>query len=749
MPAPIIDFAAAFKTAIAAGQTVQEGNVIKIVADTGAEIGNATFKVINGGNGVATKVTALTTSAAGGTATTSGVAIMAMELPTVCAALAPCFGIVAGLGLYNLAPDFFTNLSNELFINDKTIGGKILTFFDGDNIFFDEETIEIVKNALLDTGIFNELYQPPAIDVDEMLVTWGDMTLKECKDICIAFVNGRPGVEDEHKADAITYIRNSDSFMWVQHYYYKDDPENKYSLNIWSDTNTGGDQYPISTDQITHETYITDIGQRLMRWQKGGYYGDSDNFPFDMENPYYISLWDRLTETSGRDVCLPRFGNLEENEQTQPASIFPTRNVFTSTYPEWFPKTFPDTLPGMPTIYPVKYPGTLPEPYPQQLPAQNPDPEDEEETYPALIPYLPLPHPVVTPEVPEVDPETGVTPDPTDDTDPSAPSDNPEDPNEHGTPSGNIPVPVLPSSVSSTKLFTVYNPNETQLNSLGAYLWDNSIMEMIKKIWQNPLDGIISLIQIYATPTTSGSHNIILGFLDSEVSAPVVSSQFVTVPCGSVSIPELKKNATDYAPFVSLHVYLPFIGIVELDVNEFMNGTMTIQYKVDVYTGTCIAEIFSTRTTDMPYGNKVYEFSGNCAQQIPLTSGDASGLMGALISGAGLALSVASGGSLSVLGAATAAGHSLTHEMMHTSRSGNLTSNAGILGNRKPFVIISRRQSYDAARYNEMYGFPSNATVYLSNCTGYARVKDIKLRTTATDPERQEILEMLHNGIYV
>ena len=419
-------------------------------------------------------------------------------------------------------------------------------------------------------------------------------------------------------------------------------------------------------------------------------------------------------------------------------------------YPGWLPWEYPVTVPStdLPTVYPVKYPGIAPDPYPTQEPAQDPQPEPAPDIVPAITPSFPLPEPSPEPQpTPTPDPDPQPEPDPIPEPIEPTPQPDPINPNPDPTPSPAVPVAPLPSTVSSNKLFTVYNPSASELNALGAYLWDSSIIASIRDIWQNPLDGIISLIQVYATPSTSGSHNIILGFLDSGVSANVVSTQFVTVDCGSVSIPENKFNATDYAPYTSLHLYLPFIGIVELDTNECMNSTINVKYEIDVYTGTCLATVSVTRTEDMPNSPILYTYSGNCSQQIPLTSGNATGMLTALIGGITAGLSVASGGGLGVVAGAAIAGQSLTHEMFHVSHSGNISANAGIMGQKKPYLIIGRRHGYDANNYSSLYGFPANKTIVLGNHSGYVKVKHCFLKTSATQPEHDEIMALLRNGV--
>jgi hypothetical protein len=72
-----------------------------------------------------------------------------------------------------------------------------------------------------------------------------------------------------------------------------------------------------------------------------------------------------------------------------------------------------------------------------------------------------------------------------------------------------------------------------------------------------------------------------------------------------------------------------------------------------------------------------------------------------------------------------------------------------MLGTRTPYIIITRAVSADAANYSYFYGYPANKTVYLRNCRGYVRVKNIILHTSATEAEKAEIEELLKKGIYI
>ena len=805
----VVDFAEYVKQAIQAGQSI-EGNVVRVIADNGDDIGNAVFKVIQGGNGTASEVGVAVKVGAGG-ATTTGLAFLALDVSVVGAAIAPALGILAGVGLYNLAPEFWTNVSNALLEAGQTVGGKVIGYWNGDNVHLSQETIEIFKNALLAEGAFNPVYDPD-ISSNAITTVWKTFNalgpiglqntlerLSKMNSLVVDEVyrrgfNGFQGesvpvdevVEQlkllisEMASTSISTDNAVTTLLWG-----RCDGDRRYNGTIGLvylaiATLRGTDQiqfYDSSSRKRLRINNVIDItigtlqhnrtaggGPWLRRVYKATDPANFNNYGY-IAYPYttepilnsIINFANPAPETFDSIPYLSLYdlgvGSTSQNPNTQPGATFPSLIDFWLTYPEWVPWDYPLPDPGeLPKVYPIKYPGTNPDPYPGQEGAQDPDEEPAPEIIPIITPGFPIPTPKEDPfpeEEEESDPEEDDDEDPIEDQETGTDEPDPIDPVPPPPPTPVIPVVPLPSTVSSNKLFTVYNPSSSQLDSLGGYLWNASLIATLTDIWQDPIDGIISLIQVYATPSTSGSHNIILGYLDSGVSAPVVGNQFVTVDCGSVQVNENKKNATDYAPYTSLHLYLPFIGIVELDANECMNSTISIKYRVDVYTGTCLALVSVNRTEDMPHSPILYTYSGNCAQQLPLTSGNATGLLTALIGAVATGLTAGSGGALSTAAGLSIAGQSLSHEMMHVNHSGNLSANAGIMGNKKPYIIIGRRHAYDANNYNSLYGFPANKTVVLGNHDGYVKVKKCWLKTSATQPEYDKIMELLADGIFL
>lgn len=796
---PVEQLTALFEVLEGGAQTTAE--IIQFPTDVAATGGLAAEGVTTTatlGNGVAAEVSQLTV-VEGGTAATTGLGLLAMDVGVAGLAIAPALGILAGVGLYNLAPEFWTNVSNKLMEAGQTVGGKVRAFLNGDNqqAGFSEETIEIFKEAFVEEGLFEQsivsetLPTPststlmtdigPILTVSESLSIWRvyleklftrryeewnpsfgykSFNLDRFNADYQSLLNLLQNTYSNYRymvfeaaswgADTHMWLYNSDNtkIRVINHDWHADAKYDNSGASIRITLSWGyytydeqgkltvfSPHFTISTYNYPYSGFNMDLGAGTASEQAK--LGVTQLF-IDSPTQYgYYSLG---------------LGGLQGSDAVQPDATYPTTDPFPQTYPTWQPWSAPSgvTWPAeLPNIYPVELPVNNPEA--DQSEAQNPMNDPEAAPFLEwLLDNLPVPQPNPDPEpepVPDPDPDPQPEPEPIPEIDPAEVEPNPPDPNPD-PPTPPLPiVPDLPATVASNAMFTVYNPSLSQLNSFGGWLWDVNIIDQILRMWQNPLDGIIAFMKVYATPTTTSPQNIQVGYLDSEIPAPVVSSQFATVDCGSVTISESKHNATDYTPYVSLHLYLPFIGIVELDPDEFMNGTINVKYTVDVYTGTCLAEVKCTRSADMPNSTILYTFSGNASQQLPLTSSNFAGALSSLVSAVGAGITIASGGAAAGVVGAIALGHSLTHEMVHIGHSGCLSSNAGIMGARKPYVIISRRHGYDANNYAEEYGYPANKAVYLGNCRGYVRVKACHLKTKATELEKDEIMTFLKEGV--
>lgn len=422
----------------------------------------------------------------------------------------------------------------------------------------------------------------------------------------------------------------------------------------------------------------------------------------------------------------------------------------------------------------------------ESLQEQYPDLWDKAITYDNFNPdgtvtpqtWVPVPWPTIDPQAnpwtqtqPTYDPETNPTPDPqtdptldlntwpspqpnpitrtiTENPNPNTEPDVPENPPDTGT--GISPTPIPPTG-SASALWSVYHPTAAQINSFGAWLWTDNIIQQFVQALNSPIDGIITLHKIYATPIDSGQGTIVIGRLDSEVPTALVTEQYVQVDCGTVSLQEQFGNVFDYIG-TDVSIYLPFIGIVKLNTSDVMRSTIGVKYNVDVFTGACLAMISVLRDGRESI---LYQYTGMCSVEYPLTGGQHSGLIngimgavsGLISTGAGIAsanpLAIA-GGVMGVAGGATS--------MISTqnARSGTFAANAGAMGVKKPYIIIERPQTRIATNDENYTGYSTNASVLIGDCSGIVKCRQVHVTgINATAKELDMINALLTTGILV
>lgn len=443
----------------------------------------------------------------------------------------------------------------------------------------------------------------------------------------------------------------------------------------------------------------------------------------DISNPYdyawYLFYGDLITK--GIDGI-----GTQEDAKTPDLSgattVDEALNALQQQYPELFAQAVtqnvvqPDGSTITYTYVPVAMPELTPEGYPVSSPSTQALPQIDPAT--ATEPLLKLITTLLQKDPPVNPPDTG---------------------------SGDAPA-VVPASGSASALYAIYNPTLAQINSFGAWLWSDNFVDQIKKLFNDPMQAIIGLHKVYATPATSGAQNIKVGYLDSGVSANVVSDQYTTIDCGTVTLSEYFHNVFDYSPYTQINLYLPFIGIVSLDNADVMRASIHIVYHVDVLSGACLAEVKVTRDGA---GGTLYQYTGNASVTLPISSGSYMGIVASIASIAGgIAGTIASGGAALPM-IASAAGSAL-NARAKVEHSGGFSGNAGAMGGKIPYLIISRPQVALADNFQKYIGFPANYTTKLSNCSGFVKVLECHIENVnATNSELTEIETLLKEGILV
>ena len=321
----------------------------------------------------------------------------------------------------------------------------------------------------------------------------------------------------------------------------------------------------------------------------------------------------------------------------------------------------------------------------------------------------------------------------------------PTDPkNPDPTGSGTTPPVVSPTGQASA-LFAVYNPSQAQLNSFGAWLWSSNFIDQVLKLFNNPMQAIIGLHKIFAAPSISGSGNIRVGYLDSGVGSNLVGAQYTSVDCGSVKVSEQFGNVFDYTD-THVRLYLPFIGIVDLDTADVMRGTVTVKYHVDVITGACLAEVRVSRDGS---GGTLYQYAGDASVRYPISSGSYMGIVSGVLSAVGgIASAVMTGGATLPLAAGAVAG-GISGAHTQVQHSGNFSGNAGAMGAKKPYLIIERPQTLIADGFESYQGSGANTRRTVGQMSGYFKFSDVHTDSIAgaAESEIEAIRAALESGV--
>lgn len=714
--------------------------------ESGGLTASSSAAVTNSSVGAGTVALAQTGAGAGVVGVATGSAGL------LAAGCAPLFGVALGAGLYEAAPDFWTDVSQALVPWAWDLADELcfpVVYDENGNTYISQDAIGALYDVFTSEGLIG-----------------GEITVPNDN------IFGIPSF----KFTRISAVANIAS----------------YSVGTANNPNIGTLLFNIDALGFNCGAYRNNSYNVVMASNNPNvnFHGSTKNqYTYDGRTVYYTDA-----SPSNASVIPPVYNNINVRRYNQYAWLMvyggyaPSSDIEQVT--EWQGDPYPsnpntiDVLTGFDEndnpIYktyqqvalPIGDPLVTNDPLIQPDPYYNPQPEVDPQTgakiYPAIDPYV---NPVVDPsqypdteEIPlpseeertaplpsiEEVPETAPVPDPatdpsTETTSPPENSPEPTEPISSGTsPSPLLPlVPLVPTS-GTASLFHVYNPTVAQVDAFGSWLWQSFLgvlFDDISRLFNNPMDAVIGLQEFYGTPNISGSGTIRCGYLDSEVPSAIVGSRYSSIDCGSIVIPEYYGNYLDYAPYTQTLIYLPFIGIMSLNADDIIGNAVNVVYHLDSWTGSCIAIVTVARSG---YSSVVYQFEGNCSVEIPLTGGQQSALKGALIGGISGAVM---GGIPGAVVGAVAGGLSTKNDVQH---SGSFSASHGAMGAKIPFIIVRRPVQKRVWNYSESYGYPAHKMVYVGNCRGYLRVREVRvLSTTATNEEKQLIVNALKAGVYV
>lgn len=238
----------------------------------------------------------------------------------------------------------------------------------------------------------------------------------------------------------------------------------------------------------------------------------------------------------------------------------------------------------------------------------------------------------------------------------------------------------------------LYNPVESELTDLAKVRFQNDVDmgQYITALFKIP----------FAIPNdllTEEKRNIVLGTLDTNVSANGLNTYNMIVNIGTITVPEKYENVYDYIDTECI-LNLPFFDKVYLS-NEFVIGqTLRIEYVIDLYSGNATANIYSSFT-----GGIIESTKGVIACNIPFVQKNNNNVIGLI-----------------------------------SNINKNIIDNA--------YVEVIRNKPYNV---ETVFGAETIDFGVIGNYNGYIEVSDVVLNSSATNEEKTEITNLLKEGVTI
>lgn len=191
--------------------------------------------------------------------------------------------------------------------------------------------------------------------------------------------------------------------------------------------------------------------------------------------------------------------------------------------------------------------------------------------------------------------------------------------------------------------------------------------------------------------------SIQLGNYDSKVVADVLMNYVLVVDIGTIHVPEKYHNIYDYKDTTCI-LHLPYCENVEIPTEYVVNHNLTVEYRIDLYNGTCTANIRSNFLNEV-----VVSKTFTIGTKIPFIQQKTNSVVGEI------------------------------GEVIHNNV-------------KTAFVEVVRNIPYNM---DTIFGSETVDFGTLENYDGYIEVSNIILNISATNDEKDEIERLLKNGVFI
>ena len=331
----------------------------------------------------------------------------------------------------------------------------------------------------------------------------------------------------------------------------------------------------------------------------------------------------------------------------------------------------------------------------------------------------------------------------------------------------------ITNSELSGLMAEIFRPATVQAIIDGNKLFGSNTMEAISGVLYIPLTSLDAVCEMGSLA------NIRIGSWESEqAQGRRIIKNEGTIDCGSFFYNRVYQDYRDYEPYNLLFAVLPFCGCHQLTISKFINRTVSCRYNVDITTGGIVCSLYADDIL-------VDVFEGTCGASRPISATDNNAYINnivAAITGAssqaqgsimGLSNAVGAVGKAANVGAVAAGGAALGATLgagavgasgiftayqikqavdnppqMHR---GSLAGNLAYSLNTHPTFLFYTKRTIRPENELSLIGYPSGHGGVVGSFSGFLQCSAFKLANgfTGTERERQDILAIMRNGIYI
>ena len=317
-----------------------------------------------------------------------------------------------------------------------------------------------------------------------------------------------------------------------------------------------------------------------------------------------------------------------------------------------------------------------------------------------------------------------------------------------------------------------YRLDAINMAKLITYMCKSDFWDKIKTYFNGkPMDFIQSCIWVPVTGTEFvGTLETTLYLGDTAVAdystvpeTPVYISYYpVTTPVAvlggaavSVSLGTKFQDFRDNQPYTSASLYLPGIGLTDLNANDFYeSASVTIQTIFDITTGDTTYKIFDDTNQLL----KTASFNASASvslSQVNINSAGAIAGIGGVVGGVvGMGIAAAAGNPLGIATAgvgvlASASAAVMAANQRSTSVKGTNNGRSGFYTVSASTVVVRQdTEDPDDASYIAAWGRPVGVTHAISNHSGYVQCENASVSMTGDSYERDAINSFLNGGFF-